>query len=69
MNLAEALDVLPEITTPTRSKRIFKMDPTLVGREHIEEGAPLVLAHVPGSTNLFRLSPQQWQLAHLFDGD
>jgi putative peptide zinc metalloprotease protein len=69
MNLAEALDVLPEITTPTRSKRIFKMDPTLVGREHIEEGAPLVLAHVPGSTNLFRLSPQQWQLAHLFDGE
>ena len=68
MNLAEALDVLPEITTPTRSKRIFKMDPRLVGREHIEEGVPMFLAHVPGSTNIFRFTPEQWKLAHLFDG-
>ncbi len=55
MNLAEALDVLPEISTPTRSKRIFKMDPRLVGREHIEEEGPMFLAHVPGSMKLFRL--------------
>jgi putative peptide zinc metalloprotease protein len=68
MNLAEALDVLPEITTPTRSNRIFKIDPRLVGREHIEEGAPMFLAHVPGSTNIFRLTPEQWKLTHLFDG-
>lgn len=68
MNLAEALDVLPEITTPTRSQRICKMDPQLVGREHIEEGVPMILAHVPGSTNIFRLTPEQWKLAHLFDG-
>jgi putative peptide zinc metalloprotease protein len=68
MNLAEALDVLPEITTPTRSKRIFKMDPRVVGREHIEESGLMFLAHVPGSTNLFRLTPEQWKLAHLFDG-
>jgi putative peptide zinc metalloprotease protein len=68
MNLAEALDVLPEITTPTTSKRIFKMDPRLVGREHIEEEGPIVLAHVPGSTNIFRLTPGQWKLAQLFDG-
>lgn len=68
MNLAEALDVLPEITTSTKRKRIFKMDPRLVGREHLEEGAPMFLAHVPGSTDLFRLTPEQWKLAHLFDG-
>ena len=68
MNLAEALDVLPEITTPTRSKRVFKIDARLVGRQHIEEGAPMFLAHVPGSTNIFRLTPEQWKLAHLFDG-
>jgi putative peptide zinc metalloprotease protein len=68
MNLAEALDVLPEITAPIKSKRIFKMDPSLVGREHLEEGATLFLAHVPGSTNIFRLTPEQWKLAHLFDG-
>ncbi|MFY9843878.1 MAG: HlyD family efflux transporter periplasmic adaptor subunit [Terriglobales bacterium] len=68
MNLAEALDVLPEISTPTRSKRIFKMDPNLVGRDHVEEDGPVVLAHVPGSTKIFRLTPEQWKLAHLFDG-
>jgi putative peptide zinc metalloprotease protein len=68
MNLAEALDVLPEISTPITRKRIFKMDPRLVGREHIEEGAPMFLAHVPGSTNIFRLTPEQWKLAHFFDG-
>jgi putative peptide zinc metalloprotease protein len=69
MNLAEALDVLPEISTPSRSRRIFKIDPRLVGRQHIEEGAPMFLAHVPGSTNIFRLTPEQWKLAHLFDGE
>ncbi|MGA7138006.1 MAG: HlyD family efflux transporter periplasmic adaptor subunit [Terriglobales bacterium] len=68
MNLAEALDVLPEVTTPTRSKRILKMDPRLVGREHIEEGQPLFLTHVPGSTTVFRLTPEQWKLTQLFDG-
>ena len=68
MNLAEALDVLPEITTPTKNKRVFKIDPRLVAREHIEEEGPVVLAHVPGSTNIFRLTPGQWKLAHLFDG-
>jgi putative peptide zinc metalloprotease protein len=68
MNLAEALDVLPEITTIAESKRIFRVDPRLVGREHIEEGKPIMLCHVPGSTSLFRLTPEQWKLAHLFDG-
>lgn len=68
MNLAEALDVLPELTTLAKGKRIFRMDPSLVGREHMEESAPLVLAHVPGSTTIFRLTPDQWRLAHYFDG-
>ncbi|MGB8012245.1 MAG: HlyD family efflux transporter periplasmic adaptor subunit [Terriglobales bacterium] len=68
MNLAEALDVLPEITTPTKVKRIFKMDPRMVGREHVEEGVRIFLAHLPGSVVLFRLTPDQWKLAHLFDG-
>jgi len=68
MNLAEALDVLPEISTPARTKKIFKMDPQMVGREHIEEGARIFLAHRPGSVTLLRLTPDQWKLAHLFDG-
>lgn len=68
MNLAEALDVLPELTAPAKSTGVFRIDPLLVGREHIEEGEKIILAHVPGSTNLFRLTPDQWELAHLFDG-
>jgi putative peptide zinc metalloprotease protein len=68
MNLAEALDVLPEITTPSRSKRVFKMDQRLVAREHVEESGLVFLAHVPGSSNIFRLTPDQWKLAHYFDG-
>ena len=68
MNLAEALDILPDVTTTVRRTRIFKIDPGLVGREHIEEGVPMVLAHVPGSTNIFRFTRDQWQLVHLFDG-
>src|ERR1700691_2224174 len=68
MNLAEALDILPEVTTPTRTKRIFKMDPLLIAREHIVEGESTFLAHVPGSTNIFTLTPEQWKLTQLFDG-
>jgi len=44
------------------------MDPSLVGREHLEEDGPVILAHVPGSTQLFRLTLEQWKLAHQFDG-
>ena len=69
MNLAEALDVLPEISTPVVSNRLYKVDHRLVGREHVEEGATVVLAHVPGSTSIFRFTPEQWKLVHLFDGE
>lgn len=68
MNLAEALDVLPELTTVTKIKRIFRVDPRLVGREHVEEGQRIYLCHLPGSSSLFRLTPEQWRLVHLFDG-
>ena len=69
MNITEALDVLPEVTAPVRKKRLYKIDPRLVGREHIEEGERMYLSHVPGSTDIFRFSPEQWQLVHLFDGE
>lgn len=69
MNLAEALDVLPEISTPTKSTRPYKIDPRYVGREHLEEGATIVLAHIPGSTSIFRFNPDQWKLVQYFDGE
>jgi putative peptide zinc metalloprotease protein len=68
MNLAEALDVLPELPVSHQNRRIFTMDTRYVGREHIEEGEPIVLAHIPGSAEIFRFSPQQWILVHFFDG-
>jgi putative peptide zinc metalloprotease protein len=68
MNLAEALDVLPELTITVRRQRVYRLDPRFVGREHVEDGATVVLGHVPGSTDIFRLTPQQWRLIHLFDG-
>ena len=69
MNLAEALDILPDVTTTVRRKRTYKLDPRFVGREHLEEGTTVVLAHVPGSTTIFRFSVQQWQLIHLFESN
>ena len=68
MNLAEALDVLPELPVSHRTRHIFTMDTRYVGREHVEDGEPIVLAHVPGSAEIFRFSPQQWILVHFFDG-
>jgi putative peptide zinc metalloprotease protein len=68
MNLAEALDVLPELPVSHQKRQIFTMDPRYVGREHIEDGEPIVLAHIPGSAEIFRFSPQQWILVHFFDG-
>ena len=35
MNLAEALDVLPELTTTIRRQRTYRLDPRFVGREHV----------------------------------
>ena len=68
MNLAEALDVLPELPVSHRTRHIFTMDTRYVGREHVEDGEPIVLAHVPGSAEIFRVSPQQWIRLHLCDG-
>ncbi len=69
MNLAEALDVaLPELPARRASRSFPRAHPKLVGREHIEEGAPVVLAHVPGTSDLYRFSPEQWALVQLFDG-
>ena len=69
MNLTEALDVaLPELPAKRALKTYPKLHPKLRWREHIEEGAPVIMTHIAGTSNLFRLSPEQWTLVQLFDG-
>jgi putative peptide zinc metalloprotease protein len=70
MNLAEALNsALPELPVhQVRSKRPPKLDPKLIAQEQIEDGVPVVVAHIRGTTDLYRFSPEQWKLMQLFDG-
>jgi len=69
MNLAEALDVaLPELPARRASRSFPRIHPKLVAREHIEEGAPVVIAHIPGTSDLYHFSREQWALVQLFDG-
>lgn len=70
MNLSEALDAaLPEMPPARQSRtRLPRMDPNLAVREDLldEERVYAVLQRDTG--NFFRLAPDQWQLANLFDG-
>lgn len=69
MNITEALDAglhcLPE-RAPLQS--FPRLHPDLIVRQHNENGAPVVVAHIPGTTELFRFLPDHWALLQLFDG-
>lgn len=70
MNLTEALDaVLPELPQ-TRASRSQppRIDPDLVVHETVLDGEPIVGVLKRGKNAYFRLSPFQWQLLRLFDG-
>src|SRR3954463_6206617 len=71
MNLAEALNsALPELpVNKARIKRLPRMDPKLIGRLQTEEGKPVVVANMRGTTYLYRFSPEQWELIQMFDGE
>ncbi|HKC72467.1 MAG TPA: HlyD family efflux transporter periplasmic adaptor subunit [Terriglobales bacterium] len=69
MNLAEALNVaLPELPAPSSQRRYPRLHPNLIAREHLEEGTPMIYAIVSGADEVYRLTPQQWQVAQLFNG-
>jgi putative peptide zinc metalloprotease protein len=69
MNILEALEVaLPELPGRTGKQRYPQLDPRVIAREHIEQGAPTVLAKMPGAENFLRFVPAQWKLMQLFDG-
>src|SRR3954462_2241865 len=70
MNLAEALNsALPELPVhQARTKRLPKLDPKLIAKQQIEDGAPIIVANMRGTTDLYRFSLEQWELIQLFDG-
>ncbi|MGO9516777.1 MAG: HlyD family efflux transporter periplasmic adaptor subunit [Candidatus Korobacteraceae bacterium] len=69
MNLAEALNAaLPELPAKKTQSGYPKLDPRTIWAENIEEGRPVVVAHVRGKESLFRFPPEQWKLIELFDG-
>ena len=70
MNILEALDVaLPELPAKSARRSYPKLDPQVISKEHIEHGMPTVLAKMPGSDSFVRLTPEQWSLLELFDGE
>jgi putative peptide zinc metalloprotease protein len=71
MNIVEALNVaLPEIPERlARQKRVFKMDPRLVGRHHVLDGVPVVRVLIPDTHGFHDLPPEYWELIQLFDGE
>ncbi len=71
MNIVEALNVaLPEIPERLlRQKGVPKMDPRLVGRQHVLEGVPVVQVLIPDNHGFYTLAPESWELLQLFDGE
>jgi putative peptide zinc metalloprotease protein len=70
MNILEAIDAaLPEMPAKSMRRTYPKLDPQVISKEHIEHGVPTVLAKMPGSDSFVRLTPEQWKLLELFDGE
>lgn len=71
MNLVEALDAaLPEMPKARSSSgKPPRLDPDLVVHETVLDGEPVVGILQRGRNTYFRVSPYQWTLAQLFDGE
>jgi putative peptide zinc metalloprotease protein len=70
MNLSEALNAaLPELPTRHLRKGYPRLDPAIVAKEHIEEGKAAITIHRPGTSKAYGLTPAQWHLAQMFDGE
>jgi putative peptide zinc metalloprotease protein len=70
MNILEALEVaLPDLPAQTAQRRYPKLDPNVISKAHLEQGERVVLAKMPGTEVFLRLSPGQWQLLQLFNGE
>lgn len=70
MNILEALEVaLPDLPASTAQRRYPKLDPRVISKEHIEQGARVVLAKMPGSEVYLRFTPEHWRMLQLFNGE
>jgi len=69
MNILRTLDMaLPEIRERRAQQVLPRMEPTVVAREHVEEGVRKFLVLKPKGGGYYRLTPEQWRLLQLFDG-
>jgi len=69
MNILRTLDMaLPEIRERRAQQILPCMEPTLVAREHMEEGVRKFLVVKPKGEGYYRLTPEQWHLLQMFDG-
>lgn len=70
MNLTEALHVaLPDLPPRSARKRCPRLHPHVVAREQLEDGKPIIYAIVSGANQLYRFTPDQWDLVQLFNGE
>jgi putative peptide zinc metalloprotease protein len=70
MNILRTLDMaLPEIRERRAHQVLPRMEPTLVAREHVEEGVHKFFVLKPKSDGFYRLDPEQWRMLQLFDGE
>ncbi len=69
MNIVRALDVaLPELHAQRKLQLLPKMERSLIAREHIEAGTPTVIVMKPKSDSYYRLTPDEWMVLKLFNG-
>jgi putative peptide zinc metalloprotease protein len=70
MNLTEALHVaLPDLPPRLTRKRCPRLHPHVVSRQQEEDGNPVIYAIVSGANQLYRFTPEQWELVQLFNGE
>jgi putative peptide zinc metalloprotease protein len=70
MNLTRALEVaLPDIPARKLAETYPRLDPGTTFREHIEYGERTIRIYVPASRGMYTLTPDQWALAQLFNGE
>ncbi len=70
MNLTRALEVaLPDIPARKLAETCPRMDPGASSREHLEDGQRIVRIYIPASRGMYTLTPEQWELAKLFNGE
>ena|ERR1700686_1752240 len=70
MNLTEALKVaLPDLPVHSLRRGYPRLHPLIIARQHLEDGRPITYAIVSGANQLYRFTPEQWELVQLFNGE